>query len=421
MTNSSQGRLVVSEMVLEDFKSYAGKQTIGPFHKSFSAIVGPNGSGKSNVIDALLFVFGYRAAKLRLKNLSQLIHNSANRPDATCARVTVHFEEILDTEDGGYSILPHTQIAISRTVQKKGSSSYHINGSPSSFTAVQELLSSKGLDLEHNRFLILQGEVESISQMKPKSDKSHDGLLEYLEDIIGTSDFIQDIETATEDVRQHEEVFEMATKRLRQSEEELKKLETKKEAAEAFLTNRINLAESEHQKLQVSLIRANSDLAELERRKNDLDAHLLNTRNDSNEVEVLKVKQQQVQHEFDSLRSIVNSLADEVGKYQSQLNELEKERAVLKEKKGNIKQKLSSLQEVVTGCDLEIRKSNELIQKHQKQLEKYTFKIEEKMALLEAAKEEEDNVMEELRNNAGDVINELALKRKLLHLKLERF
>jgi len=44
--------------------------------QSFSAIVGPNGSGKSNTIDALLFVFGYRASKMRQGKLSELIHNS---------------------------------------------------------------------------------------------------------------------------------------------------------------------------------------------------------------------------------------------------------------------------------------------------------------------------------------------------------
>ncbi|KAJ2802319.1 Structural maintenance of chromosomes protein 4, partial [Coemansia helicoidea] len=34
-TAREQGRprLVITQMVLEDFKSYAGRQTIGPFHK----------------------------------------------------------------------------------------------------------------------------------------------------------------------------------------------------------------------------------------------------------------------------------------------------------------------------------------------------------------------------------------------------
>ena len=46
---------------------------------------------------------------------------------------------------------------------------------------------SKGIDLDHNRFLILQGEVEAISLMKPKAETANeDGFLEYLEDIIGT-------------------------------------------------------------------------------------------------------------------------------------------------------------------------------------------------------------------------------------------
>ncbi|OEL18223.1 Structural maintenance of chromosomes protein 4 [Dichanthelium oligosanthes] len=61
---AARPRLFIKEMVLRNFKSYAGEQRIGPFHKSFSAVVGPNGSGKSNVIDAMLFVFGKRAKQV---------------------------------------------------------------------------------------------------------------------------------------------------------------------------------------------------------------------------------------------------------------------------------------------------------------------------------------------------------------------
>ncbi len=71
-----EGRLVIQKMVLENFKSHGGLKEIGPFHTSMSAVVGPNGSGKSNLIDALLFVFGKRASKLRLKKVSELIHKS---------------------------------------------------------------------------------------------------------------------------------------------------------------------------------------------------------------------------------------------------------------------------------------------------------------------------------------------------------
>lgn len=84
-------RLVITFIENDNFKSYAGSQFLGPFHKSFSSVVGPNGSGKSNVIDSMLFVFGYRAQKLRSKKLSVLIHKSDRFPNLDYCRVTVHF------------------------------------------------------------------------------------------------------------------------------------------------------------------------------------------------------------------------------------------------------------------------------------------------------------------------------------------
>lgn len=98
-------RLVIEKMVLVNFKSYAGRQEIGPFHKSFTSVVGPNGSGKSNVIDALLFVFGYRASKMRQGKLSELIHNSAGAGEIDSCKVEIHFCEILDLVSGRITIV----------------------------------------------------------------------------------------------------------------------------------------------------------------------------------------------------------------------------------------------------------------------------------------------------------------------------
>ena len=64
----------------------------------FTAIVGPNGSGKSNVIDSMLFVFGYRARRIRSKTVSVLIHNSDQHQDVQSCTVSVHFQKIIDDE-----------------------------------------------------------------------------------------------------------------------------------------------------------------------------------------------------------------------------------------------------------------------------------------------------------------------------------
>lgn len=91
-----KARTVIKYLVLTNFKSYAGRQEVGPFHASFSSVVGPNGSGKSNVIDSLLFVFGFRASKMRQGKISALIHNSAAFPNLDFCEVEVHFEEVMD-------------------------------------------------------------------------------------------------------------------------------------------------------------------------------------------------------------------------------------------------------------------------------------------------------------------------------------
>ena len=91
-----KARTVIRSLVLTNFKSYAGKQEVGPFHASFSSVVGPNGSGKSNVIDSLLFVFGFRASKMRQGKISALIHNSAAFPNLDYCEVEVHFQEVMD-------------------------------------------------------------------------------------------------------------------------------------------------------------------------------------------------------------------------------------------------------------------------------------------------------------------------------------
>ncbi|KAI0082329.1 hypothetical protein K474DRAFT_1655715 [Panus rudis PR-1116 ss-1] len=230
-------RLVIHKMALVNFKSYAGRQEIGPFHKSFSAIVGPNGSGKSNTIDALLFVFGYRASKMRQGKLSELIHNSARYPDLDECSVEVHFREIID-EPGpdAYVVVPDSTIVVTRTAYKNNTSRYTINGRQSNYKEVQTLLKGRGIDLDHNRFLILQGEVESIAQMKPKAPSEHeDGLLEYLEDIIGTSKYKEPIEEALAEMDRLNEDRAEKLNRLKIVERERNALEEQKREAEDYL------------------------------------------------------------------------------------------------------------------------------------------------------------------------------------------
>lgn len=157
LNRQQEPRLIIDRIELENFKSYANKQVIGPFHHSFSSVVGPNGSGKSNLIECLLFIFGYTANWMRLSKLAQLIHHSSGHSDAQRALVAVHFREITDNEDGSVNNVPRSEFSLKRAVNQQGTSKYYINDKESTQGEVKELLSGKGIDLSHNRFLILQG------------------------------------------------------------------------------------------------------------------------------------------------------------------------------------------------------------------------------------------------------------------------
>lgn len=136
-----------------------------------------------------------------------------------------------------YEVVPNSQIVVARYAFKSNSSKYTINNRTSSFTEVTTLLKGRGIDLDHKRFLILQGEVESIAQMKPKaaSENEDDGLLEYLEDIIGTTRFKQPIEDALAALDVLGEKRAEKLNRLRIVEREKNALEEKKREAEEFL------------------------------------------------------------------------------------------------------------------------------------------------------------------------------------------
>jgi structural maintenance of chromosome 4 len=77
-------------------------------------------------------------------------------------------------------------MTVKRQAFRNNTSFFFVNDDKKTFKEVGTLLREQGIDLDHNRFLILQGEVEQIAMMKPKAQNENDeGLLEYLEDIIG--------------------------------------------------------------------------------------------------------------------------------------------------------------------------------------------------------------------------------------------
>lgn len=258
-------RLMIKKMVLTNFKSYAGVKEIGPFHKSFSSVVGPNGSGKSNVIDALQFVFGRRATAIRLKKLNELIHHSGKFPNLEFCSVAVHFHDIVDTDDqDGYEAVAGSDFVVTRTVNKQGVSKYYLDERLVTSGEVTDKLKEKGIDLDYNRFLILQGEVEQIAMKNPKATAPGDeGLVEFLEAVVGTDKYVEPINVQSQALEKANELRQEMVNRVKMVEKEKEALEGSKTEAEVFLSKELELRCAQAQLFQVQKFDSEQGLSEL--------------------------------------------------------------------------------------------------------------------------------------------------------------
>lgn len=309
-------RLFIHQLVLNNFKSYAGSQVIGPFDPSFSAVVGPNGSGKSNVIDSMLFVFGFRANKMRQDRLSDLIHKSEQFPNLNSCSVEVYFRYAVDKEGKNTEIVPDKELIVERKAFKNNSSKYFIDRRESNYTEVTKRLREEGIDLDHKRFLILQGEVENIAQMKPKAEKeSDDGLLEYLEDIIGTAKYKPLIEENTIKIEQLNDVCIEKKNRFDFVAKEKESLESDKDKALEFIEREKQLVIEKatmtqyelyqnNQKIHSTLTKLNEFNHDINKRKLENNALLESKTTIVNELEALK-------HKLDNLKNEIKKLTNQ--------------------------------------------------------------------------------------------------------------
>ena len=140
------------EIRLENFKSYAGKQKIGPFF-NFTSIIGPNGSGKSNLMDAVSFVLGVKSSHLRSSHLSELIHKPSDPSIEVPKKATV---EALYQKDGEATLF-------SRSVTDSGVSEYKINGRAVSFAKYNALLEGENILVKARNFLVFQVSLCDLS------------------------------------------------------------------------------------------------------------------------------------------------------------------------------------------------------------------------------------------------------------------
>ena len=417
-TAAPKARMVIRHLVLTNFKSYAGRQEVGPFHTSFSSVVGPNGSGKSNVIDSLLFVFGFRASKMRQGKISALIHNSAVVPDPGFCEVEVHFEEVSDLPMGAQESVAHSSLVISRKAFKNNSSKYYINGKESNFTTVTSLLKDRGVDLDHKRFLILQGEVESIAQMKPKAANEHDdGLLEYLEDIIGTSKYKAPIEESAGEVETLNEVCVEKKSRVQHVEKERNNLEEKKNKALEYVRDENELTYKQSALYQVYLEECNDNLnvtnEAIEQMEKQLHQEQAKHRGNEDDIKRLEKAFKLAKDDHDALERNTQAMQKDLGK-------AEREVVKVEEKSKFLSGKQKKHEKALQTARLATSEAASLIEKHAEDVLRMTEEISAMEGTMKAETEELAATRNSLKGKTQAFSDEITVKQRQLEPWMEK-
>ncbi|CAL4994717.1 unnamed protein product [Urochloa decumbens] len=169
----------IKEVTLEGFKSYAGRTVVPGFDPLFNAITGLNGSGKSNILDSICFVLGITDLRqVRAASLQELVYKQG-QAGVTKATVSVVFDNSDRSRSPlGYEDSP--EITVTRQIVVGGRNKYLINGHLAQPSRVQTLFHSVQLNVNNPHFLIMQGRITKVLNMKPPE------ILSMLEEAAGT-------------------------------------------------------------------------------------------------------------------------------------------------------------------------------------------------------------------------------------------
>lgn len=311
-------------------------------------------------------------------------------------------------------IIPNSSLIIARRAFRNNSSKYSVNGRESTFTQVTSLLKSHGVDLDHKRFLILQGEVESIAQMKPKATNEHDdGLLEYLEDIIGTSKYKDSIKGLEQQLEELNDVCREKGSRLEIVRKERAGLSDARNAALDYLhkENTLTMRKSSLYQLTIAKCRQNLHAAAtiVTEIKSQLPVEESGAQSSGLQAKIAKCEEQQ-----QSLHCHIEQLAAEEKDVSIRLNGLEKQYVKLKETQRYLVGKHKKLSKTRQAAEHGTSEAQSWCENYKQEIDKRKGIMDELRDRMEKEKLQLAEIREELGSRTRDLSEGIEIRQKQL-------
>uniref|UniRef100_A0A3Q3LT96 Structural maintenance of chromosomes protein n=1 Tax=Labrus bergylta TaxID=56723 RepID=A0A3Q3LT96_9LABR len=354
---------------IENFKSYKGRQIIGPFHK-FTAIIGPNGSGKSNLMDAISFVLAEKTSNLRVKTLKDLIHGApVGKPAANRAFVSMVYQEDNGEERN------FTRVIIG------SSSEYRINSKVVSLPEYSEELEKLGILIKARNFLVFQGAVESIAMKNPKERTA------LFEEISRSGELAQEYDRRKKEMVKAEEDTQFNYHRKKNIAAERKEAKQEKEEAERYQRLKDEVARAS---VQLQLFKLYHNETEIEKLNKELSQRNKEIDKDRKKMDHVEEELKDKKKELGRLMREQQTIEKEIKEKDSELNQKRPQYIKAKE---NTSHKIKKLEAA--------RKSLQNAQKMYKKRKGDMDELDKEMKAVELAKQEFEERMEEEAQSQG--------------------
>jgi len=318
----------IQELIIEGFKSYASRTVITGWDPQFNAITGLNGSGKSNILDAICFLLGItNLSHVRANSLQDLVYKRG-QAGITKASVTIVF----NNEDRAKSPLGYEEcktISITRQIIIGGRNKYLINGHNAQQQNVANLFQSVQLNVNNPHFLIMQGKITQVLNMKPPE------ILAMIEEAAGTRMFEEKKKKAKETMAKkdkkleeissilNEEIFPKLDKLRNQKKEfiEYQKIETELDYLQRLIIaydfqinqERLDRSDQDLQLKQKVLEELNNKYNEFEEQKKLMEKEI-------NEITLQREKELKTGGHFQELDEAVKEISRKLVKIKTQKN-----------------------------------------------------------------------------------------------------
>ncbi|CAK1364631.1 unnamed protein product [Cercospora beticola] len=378
--------MYIKQIIIQGFKSYKDQTVIEPFSPKHNVIVGRNGSGKSNFFAAIRFVLSDKYTQLGREERQGLLHEGTGS-----AVMSAYVELIFDNSDERFPTNT-PEVILRRTIGQK-KDEYSLNRKNTTKQEVLSLLESAGFSRSNPYYIVPQGRVTAITNMKDQER------LNMLKEVAGTgvyesrrAESFKIMEETKQKRAKIDDLLEHIRGRLGELEEEKEELRQFQEKDRERRCLEYTIHHKEQERLEEQIARIDDD------RDGGMEQNEENRDN-------LKAAEQQmdaIEAEITSLQGKMKLLAQEQLQYKE-------ERVDISRSKAQIESEVQAMQDnQATAQQAQDQRANEL-RNVQKQIKKHESELAQLLPQYQAKKDENKAIQQQI-NDANATIQRLYAK-----------